>query len=505
MIVGFMAWQELKMTVITSNLPVLLFVLMLPYAVYFIERYRERRTNFPMEDAALSTFESARVIWIPCLFSATTTMAGFASLMTSGINPVRTFGKMMSIGMGVGLCLVFLFIPSLSKPLPGMKVSDAGVKKESRSLVRFFERISLGRPLYVVLFSILLLGMSVLGAIRLNAETKFTDYFQRESEVYQGLEFIDQQMGGTTSLEILLRSDQKDYFRTEEGMEAIGAVETYFDTVPETGNVRSIKSLRDEMRKSFKKEWFPKQKDKALVGLIGNVAPGLIREFANEDYTLTRIFIRMKETSPTLHRNNILRGLRNHLEEQAILKKSTVNVTGVFLLYANMLNSLIESQKETFIWVLGAIYLMLVILFRGPILAFIVLLPQVLPAVVVLGVMGWTGIPLDLVTVMIASIAMGVGIDAAIQYTIRFREELGVDGDPRAALRRSHATIGRAIWIATSVIVAGFCVLMLSKFRPSLWFGLFTAVAMLMSQFAALTTLPSLFLLTGYPKVRNRT
>jgi predicted RND superfamily exporter protein len=174
-----------------------------------------------------------------------------------------------------------------------------------------------------------------------------------------------------------------------------------------------------------------------------------------------------------------------------------VETTGIFVLYANMLGSLIDSQRDTLGFVVAAIYLMLLALFRRFRLALVVLLPQALPAITMLGVMGWAGIPLDLVTVMIAAIAIGVGVDSAIQYTMRFREEYARDRDPQAAVLRTHATVGRAIWIATSIIVLGFAVLVTSDFFPSVWFGLLTGLAMLMSQFSALLTLPSLFLRLG--------
>jgi predicted RND superfamily exporter protein len=500
-VVGTMSWQAMKVTVISSNLPVLLFVLMLPYTIYFIERYRERRALDPNEEGPESTFQAARAVWTPCFFSCTTTMAGFASLMTSGVRPVRTFGTMMTVGMIVGLCIVFLCIPSLSRPLKGLRVARAGAQAGTSGLVRIFEALALKVPVLVVIFSALLLGFAAWGATKLNAETKFTEYFWEGSEVYEGLEYIDQRMGGTTSLEIMLRSDKEEFFKSAEGLAAIGAAEKYFERVPETGNVRSLKSIVDEVRKTYALEHNKWLTDAKVVDIIGMLQPALVREFSNKDFTVSRVFIRMQETAPTLHRNNIIAGLRDHLEAQPELEGLTERtITGVFLLYANMLNSLIESQKQTFLIVILAIFTMLVILFRSFVLGVLVLLPQVLPAVVMLGIMGWAGIPLDVVTVMIASIAMGVGIDAAIQYTMRYRLELEVDGDRRAALSRAHATIGRAIWIATSIIVAGFCVLMLSKFVPSVWFGLFTAIAMLLSQFAALTCLPSIFLLTGYPK-----
>jgi len=179
----------------------------------------------------------------------------------------------------------------------------------------------------------------------------------------------------------------------------------------------------------------------------------------------------------------------------------TPRPTGIFLLYANMLTSLVQSQKDTFLIVLAAIFAMLVALFRNPFLAVLVLLPQVLPVFVVLGTMGFAGIALDPVTVMIASVAMGVGIDAAIQYTVRYRAELAAaGGDIPQAVSRAHATIGRAILIATSIVFAGFLILALSTFRPTVYFGVFTALAMLMGLFASLTTLPSAFVLLRYPR-----
>lgn len=496
LVVGSMAALDRKVTVITSNLPVLLFTLMLPYTVYLVERYRERRGLFPAESQVEAVATSSAEIWTPCLYSATTTMAGFASLLTSGINPVRTFGLMMTIGIAVGLGCVFLFLPALHaklRPLPG---PSHATSPEPRGVVKGLAQLVLRAPRAVVVFSLALLGVSAWGATKLNAETKFIDYFWPSSEVYAGLDFIDNRMGGTTPLEVNLTSKEPGYFKSAAGLAAVEAAQSYFAGVKETGNVRSFKTLVDEAQKLN-----PKAKQADVVRTVTGLAKDLVREFCNEDFTVSRVLVRFKETAPTLHRNRILKGLREHLAAQPALKDVEARPTGIFLLYANMLNSLIESQRDTFLWVVGSILAMLVILFRSLLLSLAVLVPQVLPVFVCLGTMGWTGIPLDLVTVMIASVAMGVGIDAAIQYAVRFRIELkATSGDYRAALLRSHATIGRAIWIATSIVVAGFVILVLSKFVPSVYFGLFTALAMLMGQFAALTLLPALFLLFRIPR-----
>lgn len=487
-------------TVVTSNMPVLLFVLLLPYSVYFVERYRERRALDPEEDPKLTTTSAPLEIWTPCLYSCTTTMAGTFSLMTSGILPVRTFGLMMTIGMAVGLATIMLLLPSSVLPLRGLKVDGAAGASEPRGPLRWLTGLCLRRPVLVVVGSLGLLGLSIWGTFRLRVETRFIDYFWSGSEIYQGLDYIDNRMGGTTPLEVLLRSDKPGFFKSLEGLRAIAAVERFFETVPETGNVRSFKSLIDEARKAgfpFKKEKYEEQ----LIEFVSNVARGQVREVCNADFSVARVLVRMKETAPTLNRNAILGRLREHLRQQPELKGLDVQPTGVFLLYANMLNSLIQSQKETFLIVIIAIFIMLVVLFRDPLLAAIVLLPQVLPVFVVLGVMGFAGIALDIVTVMIASVAMGVGIDSAIQYTVRYRRELsGAGGDVAQAVPRSHATIGRAILIANSIVFAGFLILAASRFVPTVYFGVFTALAMLMGMFASLTTLPSIFVLLKYPR-----
>jgi predicted RND superfamily exporter protein len=503
-ILGYMAIAGVPFTVITSNLPLLLFVIALPYTIYLIERYLERRHLHPQEDGGEAIVRAAQSIWLPCVFSTLTTMAGFAAFTTSGIVPVKMFGILMTAGSLLSLLLVFLFLPSALQPWrpvppPSPSSSAATGTGGFGRLSAGFARLALTRPRTIIALSALVLVASIAGTFRLTAENKFTSYFWPSSDVYQGLEFIDQNLGGTSTLEIYLRSGKVGYFKSAEGIAAVAAVERYFHAVPEVGSLRSLPALIREARKTFRPEWFPAMQDGALVSLVQGMAPELFQDIMSPDGRTASLQVRFKETAPTLNRRQIIEGLEAHL---ASLKNSSlqgleVETTGIFVLYANMLNSLIDSQRDTLGFVVGSIYLMLLLLFRKFRLALVVLVPQALPAVTMLGVMGWGGIPLDLVTVMIAAIALGVGVDSAIQYTMRYREEIALDGDPRAALSRTHATVGRAIWVATSIIVLGFAVLVTSDFFPSVWFGLLTGLAMLMSQFSALLTLPSLFLWLG--------
>ena len=503
-ILGYMAIAGVPFTVITSNLPLLLFVIALPYTIYLIERYLERRHLHPQEDGGEAIVRAAQSIWLPCVFSTLTTMAGFAAFTTSGIVPVKMFGILMAAGSLLSLLLVFLFLPSALQPWrpvppPSPSSSAAAGTTGFGRLSAGFARLALTRPRTIIALSTLVLVASIAGTFRLTAENKFTSYFWPSSDVYQGLEFIDQNLGGTSTLEIYLRSGKVGHFKSAEGIAAVAAVEQYFHAVPEVGSLRSLPALIREARKTFRPEWFPSMQDGALVSLVQGMAPELFQDIMSPDGRTASLQVRFKETAPTLNRRQIIEGLEAHLAslKDSSLQGLEIETTGIFVLYANMLNSLIDSQRDTLGCVVGSIYLMLLLLFRKFRLALVVLVPQALPAVTMLGVMGWGGIPLDLVTVMIAAIALGVGVDSAIQYTMRYREEIALDGDPRAALSRTHATVGRAIWVATSIIVLGFAVLVTSDFFPSVWFGLLTGLAMLMSQFSALLTLPSLFLWLG--------
>lgn len=493
-ILGLMVALDERLTIITSNLPVLLFVLTLPYSVYLIERIRERRGRFPEEPAAATATGSAHDIWVPCLFSATTTMAGTASLLTSGIIPVRTFGAMATLGLAVALGAIFLFLASafrMLKPVAVRASGSDGILPPLRPLAGAALRV----PGLVVALGAVLLGVSTWGATKVTAETKVIDYFRPTSETYVGLEYIDKRMGGTTPLEIILKGGP-GYFRTKEGLATLNRAAAYFAGVPETGNVRTFSSLVDEVAKSL---GGARVAERALETVV-KMAPELVREFCTEDYATSRVLVRMKETAPTLNRKRILDGLKAHLAGPEFAHLQERRATGVFLLYSNLLQDLLRSQRDTFLIVVIAIYIMVAVCFRNPAIALLVLLPQVLPVLLVLGVMGFAGIALDLVTTMIASMAMGVGIDAAIQYAVRYRLELRATGDAAEAVRRSHATIGRSILIATSIVFAGFLVLSFSKFVPTVWFGLFTGLAMVMGLLGSLTLLPSLFVLLNYPR-----
>src|SRR6185295_2265358 len=329
--------------------------------------------------------------------------------------------------------VVMLFLPAAVVKLPGVAGRAAGPAPEPKGPLKVLLALVLKAPLAVVLFSLAVLGVSLWGMTKIRVETKFIDYFHQKSEVYQGLDYIDNRMGGTTPFEVILSSPTPGFFKTTEGLAALDAVGKFFETTPETGNLRSLKTFVDEARKAFAdKEGKVRAKDAQIVGLVTGLAKENVREFCNADFSRSRVLVRMKETDPRLNRKEILGRLAKHLDslKEGPLKGVEARPTGVFLLYANMLDTYWPNTKKTFVLATVAIWLMLTVLFRSPIMALLVILPEVLPVFLVLGVMGFAGIALDMVTVIIASVALGIGIDAAIQYAVRFRSELAkADGD----------------------------------------------------------------------------
>jgi hypothetical protein len=167
----------------------------------------------------------------------------------------------------------------------------------------------------------------------------------------------------------------------------------------------------------------------------------------------------------------------------------------MLVLYNNLLQSLFGSQIVTLGAVFVAITLMFTLLFRSLSLALIAIAPNMLAAAMVLGFMGWVGIPLDMMTITIAAITVGIGVDHSIHYIHRFRREFAEDHDYRATLYRCHGSIGRAMFYTSVIIIAGFAILALSNFTPTIYFGLLTGLAMLSALLGALLLLPKLLIL----------
>ena len=518
-LLGLLGWP---VTVVSSNFVSLLLILNLALCVHLVVRYRELHDLHPDLDHYTLVRDTVRSKFEPCLYTALTTMVAFGSLLVSGIRPVIDFGWMMVIGLGVAFVLSFTLFPA------SLLLLKAGWPAQLRSLTGVLTggiaRGITARPGWTLLIAGLLAVAGIAGTAQLSIENRFIDYFKDSTEISQGMRLIDEQLGGTTPLDVLVDApadppeeedafEEPDFLAGFEALEVDGdsgiastsywlnsarlpevrRIHEYLESLEGTGKVMSIITAMDmfgELEPRVLTEDF-------FISVFYQRLPELVKEtlfdpYLSEDGDQLRFSIRVYESAPDLRRNQMLQDIERHLEEEMGYGADEVHLTGMMVLYNNMLQGLFRSQILTLGVVFGAIMVMFLVLFRSVRYSVLGILPNLLSAALVLGLMGWARIPLDLMTVTIAAITIGIGVDNTIHYVHRYQEEIQVDRDPWAAIMRCHTSIGRALYYTMITIVLGFSVLALSAFIPTIMFGLLTGLAMTAALVANLTLLPVL-------------
>jgi predicted RND superfamily exporter protein len=495
---GLLAFLEWKVTVISSNFFSLLLVMTLSVVIHLVVRYRELSQLNPDLDSSQLIKDTLTQMFKPCLFTTLTTFAAFSSLLISGIRPVIDFGWMMSIGVTIALALSFLAFPMIMSLLPKAKaITHKTELGFTTSLAKFVERF--GNHLLVVLIAFVI--GSGIGINKLSVENRFIDYFKESTEINQGLTLIDQELGGTIPLEIIFEDLAEDYWFDEDLRLEVHEIHNYIDSLEETGKVLSIDTLMSILTQANDGE--------ALNGFFLNIVRGQIPDSAkqhvldpyiSEDSGQLRMVIRIRETNKELERGKLIDKINHHISSELGFKPESFRLSGMLVLYNNMLQSLFDSQIKTIAVVFGMIFIMFLFIFKSVSLSILALIPNTLPSLFILGIMGLSGIPLDLMTITISAIAIGIGVDNAIHYIHRFKSEFQKDGDYMKTMYRSHASIGLAMFYTSITVTLGFLVLALSNFIPSIYFGVFTAIAMLSALLANLTLLPKLILMVK-PKI----
>ena len=518
-LLGMVGW---KVTVISSNFLALMLIMTLSMNVHLAVRYRQLRRDHPQRaHADLVTMTVGRMVR-PCLYTALTTIIGFGSLVFSDIKPVIDFGLMMSIGLAVTFITSFTLFPC------GLVLLGRGAEGDVPSGAEFpftapLATLSTRHGGLVLLATGALVLLGLAGISRLEVENSFIDYFSEDTEIHQGMRLIDSELGGTTTLDVVLDLDEARIFGEDEDeddeewfedefedediandpaywfttfkVQRIKEVHDYLDSLPEVGKVLSLASAV-RVGESLNEG---RELDSFLLALLYRRLPeevraALIDPYISVENNEARIFARVVDSRPDLRRAELLERIRGDLEHRLALEEADVSVTGLLVLYNNMLQSLYQSQISTLGAVLAGVGLMLLLLFRSITLALIGIVPNLLAAGLMLGLMGIAGIPLDMMTITMAAITIGIAVDNSIHYIYRFREELPGCGDYVKTLKLCHASIGRAVFYTSCTIIFGFSILILSNFLPTIYFGVLTGLAMLVALLAALTLLPKLIL-----------
>ena len=515
-LLGLAGWQ---VTVISSNFISLMLILTMSMNVHLVVRHRQLVRDHPeLAHRARVLMTMQKMFW-PCLYTALTTILAFGSLVLSSIKPVIDFGWMMSLGLVVTFAVSFLLFPALLAVLgPAQKGESASVP--GLKFTATLSRITAQRGRLVITTSLALAILGGIGITRLEVENSFINYFGKDTEIYRGLKLIDRELGGTTPLDVIVRfepepeiaatdesdddlalllgsvsqGDPVDYWFTPRKIKTVSMVHDFLESRYGVGQVLSLASLI-RVGESISKAPFDTFELAVLYKRMpDDLKAALLSPYVSIERDEVRLTARIRDSLPDLRRNVLLQEIQSGLEKELNLEPEAFQVSGLVVLYNNMLQSLFSSQIMSLGVVMLGIALMLLILFRSLRLAVIGIAPNLLAAAIILGVMGWARIPLDMMTITIASITLGIAVDNSIHYIYRFRSEIGRVGDYVETLHYCHANIGRAIFYTAITIIAGFSILVLSNFLPTIYFGVFTALGMAMALLASLTLLPRLIL-----------
>jgi predicted RND superfamily exporter protein len=512
-LLGLLGW---KVTVISSNFIALMLILTMAMNIHMSTRFLQlRKSNPSKSNLQILTLTTGKMFW-PILYTVLTTVIAFLSLIFSGIKPIIDFGWMMTFGLITSFIITFTLLPTLLSFAPTKNMS---VKEDEGSkITKFFGNLSLNFQTPIFIVTIIVVGLSVFGISKLEVENSFINYFSKNTEIYKGMKLIDEELGGTTPLEVILKfpeakkekteedddfedwgdeseQDDEKYWFTKDKIDTIASVHNYLDSLPQIGKVLSFSSIIDVATQL--------NNDKPLgtleMGVLYSKIPESIKTDIIDPYISikdneARISLRIIDSQENLRRNDLINKINFDLENELGIEKDQYKLAGVLILFNNLLQSLFKSQILTLGLVMIGIFAMFMVLFRNIKLSLIGVVPNFIAAFFILGIIGLLGIPLDMMTITIAAITIGIAVDNSIHYIYRFKEEFSKINNYKETLTTCHSTVGAAILNTSITIVFGFSILVLSKFIPTIYFGVFTGLAMLLAMISVLTLLPSLIL-----------
>ena len=522
LMIGLISFLKWPVTVISSNFTALMLILTMSMNIHVLVKFVQYKDRYKNLGLSLDEIiiKSCSEIFYPVLFAVLTTICAFMSLIISDIKPIISFGYMMTYGLIISFITTFLLLPILLKKFETEVTFD--FKKNNINFVNIFYKIYQNK-IVVCLITFFSIIISVYGIQKLNVENSFINYFDKDTEIYKGMKKIDQDLGGTTPLEIILKfkdlkndtsndgflgeiktkvdnflgeeqssSDNEKYWFTRDKVDKIIEVHKYLENRPEIGKVLSFYSILNIAESlNSNKKLGSLEMGVLYQKLPTNIKEQIIKPYISIKNNEARISLRIKDSSPNLKRKELLYTIEKDLIEKIGLKKQDFKIAGVMVIFNNLLQSLFDSQIKSLGLVMVGIFIMFVILFRSLKLAIIGIVPNILSASLILGIIGALNIPLDMMTITIAAITIGIAVDDTIHYIYKYKSSFTeFSGDK--LIMECHNNVGKAI-ISTSVtIIFGFSILVLSNFIPTIYFGLFTGLAMFIALLFVLTLLPHL-------------
>ena len=510
---GFLGYMDWKISVVSSNFIALLLILTISLTVHVLVKINELQKG--SIDNEKSLIDAVEQMFLPCFFAALTTAVAFLSLLLGELKPVIEFGKMMAFGISIAFIFTFSFLPSSLSLIKNNKSKDY---LSLHKITNWILTISKKYSTYIYLSFTIVFCVLIFGTTKLVVENRFIDYFDEETEIYQGMLEIDKNLGGTATLDIIIKeplfiasddliedeffddslfddesSSASGYWWNVYSLAELEEIHDYLDSLPEIGKVLSVASGIKLARLINDGE----DLNDLELALLRSVLPEDIREtllysYINKDDSVVRISTRVNESAENLNRDELLQKINNDLITKFNLSEDRFEITGLAVLYNNMLQSLFQSQIGSLLVVFSVIAFMLLLIFKSFKVMIIGLIPNIFVASSVVGILGLLKIPLDIMTITVAAISVGMAVDNTIHYIYRYKKEMKITNSIEMALQNAHTTTGRAIFYTAATIATGFSILSLSNFFPTQLFGIFTALAMLIAFISSLSLLPNL-------------
>ncbi len=514
-LLGLLGW---KVTVISSNFIALMLILTMAMNIHMSTRFLQLKKNSPSKNNLEIISLTTRKMFWPILYTVLTTILAFLSLIFSEIKPIIDFGWMMTFGLITSFIITFTLLPTFLSFAPSDNIS---LKKEQDSkFTTFLGSLSISKKNLIFSVTGIVIILSILGISKLEVENSFINYFNKNTEIYKGMKLIDEELGGTTPLEVIIKFPKKEkekksaeddefedwgdendknddkYWFTKDKIDKISSVHNYLDSLPEIGKVLSFSSIIDVATQLNNNKPLGTLEMGVLYSKIPeSIKTEIIDPYLSIENDEARISLRIIDSQENLRRNDLINKINFDLKDKIGLKESEYQLAGVLILFNNLLQSLFKSQILTLGLVMIGIFTMFLILFRNIKLSLIGVVPNFIAAFFILGIIGLLEIPLDMMTITIAAITIGIAVDNSIHYIYRFKEEFNKIKDYNKTVKLSHSTVGVAILNTSITIVFGFSILVLSKFIPTIYFGMFTGLAMLLAMISVLTLLPALILI----------
>ena len=524
-IFGILGITQIEVTAISSNFSALIFILSISMNIHIINNYRLQKNK------TLNLSYTIQTMFWPCLYTTLTTMVAFGSLIITDIKPIIDFGFIMIIGLIISLICSFTILPLLISAFPKNIILD----KNHFLLKINFLYLAKNNSKKIILISSLLFITSIGGIYNLGVENSFVNYFKKNTEIYKGMKLIDEQLGGTTPVDIILYfnedeyeisllnegseeplysnsehnedldleedffdddifNDNNDNWFSQEKLKIIFDIHEYLNTREEIGKVQSIKSLIDLANLINKKPL-----NIFELSILYEEVPDIYKEqliypYLLVDDNMARITARVRD-SGDINRKQLIKDIRSYIELNDNSSLRSFKINGLLVLYNNMLDSLFNSQIKSLGFVIILIFIMFLILFKSLKLSIIGIIPNIFASSIILGIIGFLSIPLDIMTITIAAITIGIAVDNTIHYLYRYKE-FKKNNTMIDSIKYTNSSVGLAVFTTSITIAIGFSVLSLSSFIPTVIFGFFTSMAMLFAMIGVLLFLPSLLLIT---------